>query len=287
MIEKGIASAADVAFLDLEDAVAPDAKVESRKNVVRAIRDLDWGKKPPAFRMNAVDTPFFYRDLVDIVEEAGDALALIIVPKVGRAEDMIVVDTLLTQIEANMGFRSGEIKLEAQIESAEGVLEVDRIARSTPRLQALVFGPGDYAASVHMPMNSIGAMDEWDAHYPGHRFHYPMHRIAAAGRAAGLLVVDGPVANFRDLDGYRRSAQVARALGYDGKWCIHPTQIPLANEVFSPTEAEVAWARRVIDAYREATAAGRGVLTVDGTMIDAASLRLAERTIELARHTGA
>jgi citrate lyase subunit beta/citryl-CoA lyase len=284
MIEKGIRSAADVAFLDLEDAVASDAKMESRQNVVRALRELDWGAKPPAYRMNALDTPFFYRDLVDIVEETGEKLALIIVPKVGRAEELVVVDVLLTQIEANVGLEPGRIKLEAQIESAEGLLAVERIARSTGRLQALVFGPGDYAASVHMPMSSIGAMDEWDDRYPGHRFHYPMHRIAVAARAAGLLAIDGPVANVRDLDGYRQSSLIARSLGYDGKWCIHPNQIPIANEVFSPTEKELAWAKRVVDAYREAVAAGRGVLTVDDKMIDAASIKLAERTIELAQH---
>jgi citrate lyase subunit beta/citryl-CoA lyase len=198
----------------------------------------------------------------------------------------VVVDTLLTQIEANMGFKSGKIKLEAQIESAQGLVEVDRIAKGSRRLKALHFGPGDYAASVRMPLESIGAMDEWDERYPGHRFHYAMHRIVVAARAAELRVIDGPVANFRDLDSYRRSCLIARSLGYDGKWCIHPDQIATANEIFSPTQKELDWAQRVIDAYREATAEGSGVISVDNKMIDAASIKLAERTIELAHQAG-
>jgi citrate lyase subunit beta/citryl-CoA lyase len=286
MIEKAVSSAADVVFMDLEDAVAPDAKVESRRNVIWAIRELDWHAKPTAYRMNALDTPFFYRDLIDIVEQIGEALDLIIVPKVRRPEDLVVVDTLLSQIEANMGFEPGRIRLEAQIESAQGLIEVDRIAKGSDRLKALHFGPGDYAASVNMPVESIGAMDEWDERYPGHRFHYAMHRIVVAARAAELRVIDGPVANFRDLDGYRRSCTIARSLGYDGKWCIHPDQIATANEIFSPTRRELDWAQKVIKAYSEATAEGTGVISVDNKMIDAASIKLAERTIELAHEAG-
>ena len=282
MIEKAVSSAADIVFIDLEDAVAPDAKVESRQNVLQAIRELDWHAKPTAYRMNALDTPFFYRDLIDIVEGIGDALDLIIVPKVGRPEELVVVDTLLTQIEASMGFEQGKIKLEAQIESAEGLIQVHATAQATPRLEALVFGPGDYAASLHMPAMSIGSMDQWDAGYPGHRFHYAMHRIVVAARAARLRVVDGPVANFRDLDAYRQSCMIARSLGYDGKWCIHPDQVATANEIFSPTAQELEWAQKVVAAYREATAAGSGAISVDDKMVDAASIRLAERTIALA-----
>jgi len=161
-----------------------------------------------------------------------------------------------------------------------------RIATASPRVETLIFGPGDYAASVHMPVESIGAIDEWDELYPGHRFHYAMHRIVVAARAAELRVIDGPVANFRDLEGYRRSCMIARSLGYDGKWCIHPDQIATANEIFSPTQKELDWARKVVDAYREATAEGTGVISVDNKMIDAASIKLAERTIELAHQAG-
>jgi citrate lyase subunit beta/citryl-CoA lyase len=286
MIEKAVASPADVVFVDLEDAVAPAAKVESRQNVIRAIRELDWGDKPPAYRMNGLDTPFFYRDLIDVVERAGDRLALIVVPKVGRPEDLATVDTLLASVEANVGLQSRRIKLEAQIESASGLVHVDKIAAATGRLVTLNFGPGDFSASMHMPLASIGAMDWWDEQYPGHRFHGAMTRIVAAARAAGVRATDGPLADFRDLEGYRRACIIARGLGFDGKWCIHPSQIAMANEVFSPTEEEVAWARKVLDAYDRATAGGSGAVSLDGRMIDGASIRLAEGIVALARRAG-
>ena len=278
MVEKAVASAADVVCLDLEDAVAPSEKAASRQHVIRAVRELDWGSKPRFFRMNALDTPFFYRDLVEIVEAVGDRLDLILVPKVNRPEDVIVVETLLTQIEAAVGV-ARPIGIEIQIETAAGLISCERIAHASPRIEAIVFGPGDYAASVRIPAVSIGTPDEWDAAYGGQRFHYVMHRILVAGRAAGLRVIDGPFADYRDLDGFRRSCQAARALGFDGKWCIHPSQITVANEVFSPTEQELTWARRVLAAYEVAAQEGRGAVAVDGTMIDAASIRMAEATL--------
>lgn len=284
MIGKAVASEADVVLIDLEDSVPPDLKAESRGNVVRAIRELDWGEKLPAYRVNGLDTPFFYRDVIEVVEEVGDSLGMIIVPKVGKPEDLYVVDTLLTQVEAHVGARPGAIKLEAQIESAQGLANVERIAGATGRLEALNFGPGDYAASVRMPVESIGSMDWWDEQYPGHRFHYPMSRIVVAARSAGLRGIDGPLANFRDLEAFRKACVLARGLGYDGKWCIHPSQISIANEVFSPTEEELTWARKVVDAYREATAAGRGAVSIDNKMIDMASIRMAETAIRMAEH---
>lgn len=274
MVEKGVASSADAVFLDLEDAVAPAEKAPSRRLVVRALRELDWGGKARAFRMNALDTPFFYRDLVEIVEEAGDRLDLIVVPKVNRPEDVYVVDTMLTQIEAGLGF-ARRIGLEVQIETAEGVVACERIARASARIEAIVFGPGDYAASVRIPLVAIGVRDAWDEAYGGERFHYVMHRLLVAGRAAGIRVVDGPFADVRDPDGFRGKCRSARALGFDGTWCIHPAQIPIANEVFSPTGEEIAWARRVVAAYEEADRAGRGAIALDGRMIDAASVRMA------------
>lgn len=286
MIEKAVSSMADVVFLDLEDAVAPDAKVASRTNVVRALRELDWGKKPPAYRVNGLDTPLFYRDVIEVVESAGDRLAIIVIPKLGRPEDLVTVDTLLSQIELAKGFELGKIRLEAQIESAGGLIEVERIAEASNRLDSLIFGPGDYAASVHMPMRTIGSMDRWDEQYPGHRMHYAMARIVVAARAAGIRAIDGPLADFRDMEAYDRACVVARGLGFDGKWCIHPDQVPIANEVFSPTVEELEWAKRVAEAYRQATAAGTGVVSVDQVMVDAASIKLAETTLELARLAG-
>ncbi len=286
MVRKGLSSGVDLVFLDLEDAVAPDEKAGARNDVVRAVRELDWGGRSSTYRMNALDTPYFYRDVIEVVEAAGEALGVILVPKVDRPEDLYAIDKLLGGIEAATGLEPGKIKLEAQIESAEGLTNVDAIARATKRLEALHFGPGDYVASLRMPQVSIGTMDEWDKAYPGHRFHYVMHRIVVAARAAGLRAVDGPVADYGDEEGLRQSALRARSLGFDGKWCIHPSQIETVNEVFSPTEKEIEWAERVVKAYEEANAAGSGAVSVDGRMVDAASIKVARNTLDLAQSIG-
>ena len=282
MAGKAVASAADAVFLDLEDAVAPHEKALARGQVVRALRELDWRGRPTLYRANALDTPYFYRDVIEVVEEAGEDLDSILVPKVQRPEDLQAVAILLSQIELSVGLERGKIGLEAQIESAEGLVNVDVIARATDRLEALHFGPGDFAASVRMPQRSIGAMDEWDEAYPGHRFHYAMQRIVVAARAAGLRVVDGPLADYRDEEGLRESSLVARSLGFDGKWCIHPAQIGVVNEVFSPTQAEISWAKKIVAAYEEANAAGRGAVSVDGQMVDAASIKMARTILDRA-----
>ena len=285
MAEKALVSAADAVFLDLEDAVVPDEKADARGKIVRALKELDWRNRLTLYRANALDTPYFYGDVIEIVEGAGERLDALMVPKIQRPEDLHVVATLLYQIELSVGLEPGGIKIEAQLESAEGLVNVDGIARATQRLTALHFGPGDYAASVRMPQRSVGTMDEWDEVYPGHRFHYAMHRIVVAARAAGLRAVDGPVADHRDEEGLRESCLVARSLGFDGKWCIHPAQIETVNDVFSPTEEEVEWARKVVQAYEEANAAGRGAISVDGQMIDAASIKMARNTLDLAPGT--
>ncbi len=286
MIEKASSSGADRFFLDLEDAVAPNEKTAARENVVRAIGGLDWRGRPTFYRINALNTPHFYKDVIEVVEGVGESLDVVLVPKVEHPEDLAALDILLTSVELNAGLQPGKVKLEAQIETATGLVNIDALARATPRLEALVFGPGDYAASVHMPQISIGTTDEWDEAYRGHRFHYVMHRILVAARAAGLRAIDGPVADYRDKEGLRKSCLLARALGYDGKWCIHPSQIEAVNEIFSPTEKEIEWARRVRDAYEEANAAGSGAISVDGQMIDAASIKMAQNTLDLARRVG-
>ncbi len=282
MVEKALASSADGVFLDLEDAVAPDDKASARTDVVRALKDLDWRGRPKLYRANALDTPYFYRDLIEVVEEAGASLEALVVPKVNSPEDLHVAATLLTQLELATGLEPGRIKLEAQIESAAGLTNVDAIARATNRLEVLHFGPGDFAASLRMPQTSIGVRDEWDEAHPGHRFHYAMQRIVVAARAAGVRALDGPVADYRDEEGLRESCLVARSLGFDGKWSIHPAQIGVVNEVFSPTEREVEWAGRVVAAYEEANAAGSGSVSVQGQMVDAASVRMARNTLDLA-----
>ena len=282
MVEKALASEADGVFLDLEDAVAPDDKADARKDVASALRELDWRNRPKLYRANALDTPYFYRDLIEVVEEAGDSLDAVMVPKVNGPEDLHVAATLLTQLELATGLERGGIRIEAQIESAAGLTNVDAIARATGRLEALHFGPGDFAASLRMPQTSIGVMDEWDEAYPGHRFHYVMQRIVVASRAAGVRTLDGPVADYGDEEGLRRGSLVARSLGFDGKWCIHPAQIGPVNEVFSPTEREIEWAGKVVAAYEEGNAAGSGSVSVEGQMVDAASIRMARNTLDLA-----
>jgi citrate lyase subunit beta/citryl-CoA lyase len=279
MAEKALASDADAVFLDLEDAVAPDSKAAARGDVVSALKELDWQGRLRLYRANALDTPYFYRDLIEVVEKAGDSLDAVMIPKVNRPEDLHAASTLLSQLELAMDLDRGKIKLEAQIESAEGLTNVDSIASATGRLEALHFGPGDFAASVSMPQTSIGVMDEWDEEYPGHRFHYAMQRIVVAARAAGLRVLDGPVADYGDEEGLRRSCLIARSLGFDGKWCIHPAQIAVVNETFSPTVKEVDWAKKVVAAYEEANATGSGSVSVDGQMVDAASIKLARNTL--------
>ena len=281
MVEKALASEADAVFLDLEDAVAPDDKAGARGDVVGALKELDWRGRPKLFRANALDTPYFYRDLIEVVEHAGDALDAVMIPKVDRPEVLHAVSVLLSGLELATKLDVGKTRLEAQIESAEGLTNADEIARATPRLEALHFGPGDFAASVRVPQTSIGTMDEWDDAYPGHRFHYAMQRIVVAARAAGVRVLDGPVADYGDEQGLRNSSRLARSLGFDGKWCIHPAQIPIVNEAFSPTEKEVEWAEKVFAAFEEANAAGSGSVSVDGQMVDAASIRMAQNTLDL------
>jgi len=278
MIDKALASDADVVMIDLEDAIAPEQKAAARAEVAAALREGDWRSRPRTFRMNALDTPWFVHDLVEVIEGAAGAVDLIVVPKVGGSDDVAAVATILASLESALGMTAA-IGLEVQIESARGLMNCEAIATASSRVEALVLGPGDYAASVGMPLAAIGTADRWDDAYPGHRWDYALQRILVAGRAAGTRVIDGPYADFRDLDGFRRSCQTARALGYDGKWCIHPAQVPVANEVFTPDEEEIAWARRVLAASMDAARAGRGSFALDGQMIDAASLRMARATL--------
>jgi citrate lyase beta subunit len=279
MIQKASRSAADAVCIDLEDALAPEEKVAARANVVRAFRELEFGPRLRMFRINGLDTPFAYRDLVEVVEAVGDRIDLVVLPKANRAADVVFVDLMLSQIEANLGL-ANRIAMEVHIETAQAFLAVREIASASSRLDALIFGPGDYAASLRAPLASIGEEDHHDTVYPGHRWHAIMHTIVAAARANGLRCMDGPFAGLGDPPGLQRAAQVARAMGFDGKQCIHPSQLPAVNQIFTPPEAEVAWAERVLQAYDEARAGGRGVLAVGGKMIDAANLRMARVTTE-------
>jgi len=279
MIQKAAASAADAVCLDLEDAVALEQKEASRANIIQALQHLDFGPRVRVLRINALDTPFAYRDVIEVVEAAGEHLDLIMLPKTRDANDVRFLDLLLSQIELRMRF-SHPIGIEAQIETASGFLWLREIAQSSPRLEALIFGPGDYAASMHMPLANIGEPDQHDALYPGHRWHAVMHGIVAAARANHLRCMDGPYADFKDEAGFERACKIALALGFDGKQCIHPAQLPAANRLFAPSPEELQWARAVVQAYEQASAEGRGAISVNGKMIDAANIRMAQTIIQ-------
>jgi citrate lyase beta subunit len=279
MIEKAVRSAADAVIIDLEDAVAPAEKEAARANVVRALRELDFGPRLRVYRINGLDTPFAYRDLIDVVEAVGDRVDLVMVPKVDGPEDVAFVERLLAQIELGRGL-TRPIGIEAQIETARGFLYAREIAAASPRLEALIYGPGDYAAALRAPLSSIGERDEHDALYPGHRWHAVMHTIVAAARANGLRCLDGPFAGLKAPEALDHASRVARALGFDGKQVIHPAQIPTVNRVFSPPAEEVTWAEAVLKAYAQAVAQGRGAASLDGKMIDAANIRMALVIVE-------
>jgi citrate lyase beta subunit len=285
MIEKALASGADVVMLDLEDATAPAQKADARKVVIEAMLEGDWRGRPKTFRCNGFDTQWMYRDLVEVLQGTQCAVDRIVLPKASEPAEVRAVTILLRQIEMEFG-RTSPIRLDVQIESAAGVVHCESIASADPRVDALTFGPGDFAASAGYPLAGIGLADEWDTAYGGHRWHYPMSRITIAAKAAGIVAVDGPYAAFRDLEGLRESARTARALGFDGKWCIHPDQIPVVNEIFTPSDEEIEHARQVVAAYDEATGAGIGAIAMGTEMIDAANLRMARRTLEFAGELG-
>jgi citrate lyase beta subunit len=279
MIDKALASDADIVMLDLEDATAPDQKTAARETVIEVVRDRDWLGRPKTFRCNGLDTHWMYRDIVEVMQGTRCGVDRLVLPKVSDAGDIRAVSLLLRQIEQEYG-RPELVRLDVQIETAKGVLMCDAIAASDSRIRALTFGPGDFAASAGYPLTGIGLSDQWDDAYGGHRWHYPMSRISIAAHAAGVDAIDGPYAEFRDLDGLRASAMRARALGFAGKWCIHPAQISVVNDVFTPSPEEVEHARRVLLAYREARDSGVGAIAIGAEMIDAANVRMARRTLE-------
>lgn len=280
MIEKAVArSGADAICLDLEDSVSDEEKAAGRANVVRALQQHDFGRRVRIVRINGLDTPFAYRDIIEVVEAAGERLDLLMVPKVGSASDVSFVDTLLSQIEAHRGFAE-PIGIEVQIESARGFLYAREIASASPRLDALIFGPGDFSASMQMPSSGVGAFDDHDEIYPGHRWHAVMQTIVASARANGLRCMDGPYASYKDAAGFERSCHIARGMGFDGKQCIHPGQLAMANAVFAPSDDEVAKAAAVVAAYEAAVARGQGAAGHGGQMIDMASIRMARTILE-------
>jgi malyl-CoA/(S)-citramalyl-CoA lyase len=291
--EKAATGAADVVFLDLEDAVAPDDKPQARKNVIEAINDVDWGKKTLSVRINGLDTHYMYRDVVDVLEQGGDRLDLIMIPKVGTAADVYAVDMLVTQIEAAKG-RKKRIGFELIIETALGMANVNEIAGASKRIESLHFGVADYAASTKARTVQIGGpnpdyavltdKDEAgnrEVHW-GDMWHYAIARMVVAARAHGIRPIDGPFGDFSDPDGFKAQARRAAVLGCEGKWAIHPSQVTLANEIYSPAEKEVTKARRILEAMAQAQKEGKGAVALDGKLIDIASIKQAEALVKQA-----
>lgn len=280
MIDKAANGPADYVFLDLEDAVAPPEKEQARKNAIQALNDIDWAAKGKtvSVRINGLDTHYMYRDVVDVMEQAGDRVHTLLVPKVGVPGDLYMVDALVNQIEMAKGFTT-RVGLEALIETALGMANVEAIAQFGSRLEALHFGVADFAASMRARTVNIGGLNP---DYPGDQWHAAIARMVTACRAYGLRPIDGPFGDFSDPEGYKAGARRAAALGCEGKWAIHPSQVTFANEVFSPTEAEVTKARRIIEELRAAEAQGKGAASLDGKMIDAASEKMARNVLVVA-----
>lgn len=281
IFEKMAGSAADVINLDLEDSVAPDDKDTARQNVIQAIGDIDWGQKTLSVRINGLDTPWWYRDVVDLLEQAFGRLDQIMIPKVGNASDIYAVDALVSAVEAAKG-RDKRIGFEVIIESAAGIAHVEEIAAASPRLHAMSLGAADFAASMGMQTTGIGGtqenyyMQRGDAQYWADPWHWATAAIVAACRTHGVLPVDGPFGDFSDDEGFRAQARRAATLGMVGKWAIHPKQVALANEVFTPSEAAVTEAREILAAMEEAKRSGAGATVYKGRLVDIASIKQAE-----------
>lgn len=273
MMEKASRLPADEVFLDLEDACAPLEKPAARQKVVEALTTLDWGTKVKVVRINQVTSRYAFRDLLEVITGAGAVLDCIMVPKVQDAGDVAFVDRALTQLELDCDLEPGRIGIEAQIEDARGLVNCEAIATASPRVETLIFGPADFSASLQLPSLTV-AGDSPD--YPGHLFHYVLFRLAVAARAAGIQVIDGPYLAIRDVEGYRVAARRAAALGYDGKWCLHPDQIGPCNEAFTPSQEQFDKAVRILEAYRHATEVERrGAVMLGDEMIDEASRKMA------------
>jgi citrate lyase subunit beta/citryl-CoA lyase len=282
-IAKAVELDADEVFLDLEDAVAPGEKDRARTRVIEALRTLDFGSKTVVVRVNGTDTPHYYKDLIAVAEQVGERLHAIMLPKVRTPGDVEMTDKLLTQIELANGFEVGRIGIEAQIEDATGLIACEAIAAASARMETLIFGPGDYSASIGIPLTTIGAAP---AGYPGDHLNYVYSKLVVAARAAGLQAIDGPYARVGDEDGLRERAGLARALGMDGKWTIHPGQIAIVNEVFSPAREQWERAEAMLSAYDDAHRSGHGAATFEGEMIDEANRKMAERIAEAGRAAG-
>jgi len=284
MHAKACQSPADVVMLDLEDSVPLDAKESARETVIHSILTMDWQDKTVTFRINGPDTPFGYRDLLEVVEATGQRIDDVVVPKVNHPRDLHFVSRLLDGIEMDKGFDQ-RINIEATIESAQGLECVSKTTKASDRLTTLIFGIADYSASINAKLVSVSGHGEEETNaYPGHRWNFEMSRIVMAAKASGLTAIDAPYGNFKDSEGLRQSAVMACSLGFDGKWAIHPDQIEIINQVFSPSEEDIARAEKILAAYKEAEDKGHGAVALDGRMVDRATVRLASQLYEQAKY---
>jgi citrate lyase subunit beta/citryl-CoA lyase len=271
-------------FLDLEDSVAPLEKEAARAKVVDAIKNLDWGDRVLCVRINGWDTKWTYGDVIEVVGNAGERLEEVMLPKTQSAAEIVALDLLLTQVEQNAGLPRGHIGIEAQIETTRGLINVEEICAASPRLETIIFGPADFAASMEMPILTAGVQIP---EYPGDHFHYVFSKILMAGRANGLQVIDGPFLKVRDSDAFRDYCQRTRILGYDGKWALHPDQVTVLNEVFSPTQEQFDRANAILDAYKQATEGDRmGAVMFGDEMIDEASRKMAIKFVSRGERAG-
>lgn len=282
MMSRASGSGADQIFLDLEDSVAPNEKKGARRKVVEALNTHDYGNVVTVVRVNGVTTRWCYEDIIELVRGAGDSLDCIMIPKVCNAGEMWFVENLLNQLELDLDLDQ-RIGLEVQIETGTGSVHMYDLATVTDRIEALVFGPGDYAADQGIVQLELGRLEP---HFPGYQWHYINAQITNTARAVGCQAIDGPYSDYNDPEGYREMARRAKLLGMDGKWCIHPSQVELANEVFSPTKEEFDFARRMLAAYQEAIDAGRGAARFEGKMIDEASRKMASRIVRRGEAAG-
>ncbi len=274
---------ADMTFLDLEDSVAPGEKAAARAKVIAAVRDLDWDERVLCVRVNGWDTAWTYQDVIEVVGGCGPRLDEVMLPKVESAAQVVALDLLLTQVERQCGLAPGHVGIEAQIETARGLINVEEICEASPRLETIIFGPADFAASVEMPVLTGGvAIPE----YPGDHFHYVFSKILMAGRANGLQVIDGPFLKVRELDALRDFATRTRVLGYDGKWALTPDQAVVLNEVYSPTQEQFDRAHEILGAYGHATAGGAGAVMFGDEMIDEASAKMARKFVARGERAG-
>lgn len=283
---KAAECAADVVMLDLEDSVPVDQKERARAQVIQTLHEFDWSSKAVTVRINSLYTPFGYRDLLEVAEGAGEIIDAVVLPKVNSVSDIHFADHMLNGIEMNLNL-VGTIGLEASVETAEGLLRAAEIAAASPRIQTLVFGIADYSASVGARLVTISGHGEKEEElYPGHRWHYPLSQMVMAAKAHGAMAIDAPYGNFKDAEGLRKAAVMSCALGCDGKWAIHPAQVDVINEVFTPAAEEIALAQKVLAANERAISTGKGAIAVEGRMVDQATVRMAQQLCSQAGHLG-